>query len=104
MTWLQAARYCNWLHRRVTLPDTINTDTGAYNLKTPLQNMSRENHARYFLPNENEFYKSAYYGKESSSFVYRKFATRTNTIPSQIPSVNKYGDASIQKFNRYKFV
>ncbi len=109
VTWLQAARYCNWLHRRVTLPDTINTDTGAYNLKTPLQNMSRENHARYFLPNENEFYKSAYYGKESSSFVYRKFATRTNTIPSQIPSVNKYGDApfrnltDISLFDRFSF-
>ncbi len=109
VTWLQAARYCNWLHRRVTLPDTINTDTGAYNLKTPLQTMSRDPHASYFLPNENEFYKAAYYGKESSSFVYRKFATRTNTIPSQITSVDKYGDApyrnltDISLFDRFSF-
>jgi hypothetical protein len=109
VTWLQAARYCNWLDRRVVFPDTTNTDTGAYNLRTPLNSMPRSSHARYFLPSESEWYKAAYYGKESSSFVYRKFATRTNTIPSQIPSVNKYGEApfknltDISLFDRFSF-
>ena len=109
VTWLQAARYCNWLHRKVQLPTAISTNTGAYDLRQPLQTMSRSTDARYFLPSENEWYKAAYYGKDQGNNVYTKYATRSNIAPSKIESVDIFGNGpyrnltDLSLFDRFRF-
>ena len=75
VTWMSAIRYCNWLHynsdfihanqsiekfRKQTEGDE---EHGAYNTTTvPLH---RNPKALYWLPNENEWLKAAYYNGES---------------------------------------
>ncbi len=49
-------------------------------------NISRTSSAKYFLPNENEWYKAAYYDGSDSS--YYKYATRSNKKPL-CPYINK---------------
>lgn len=61
--WLDAVRYCNWMHNGCPEgpqgPDT--TEDGAYTIKASGAVGPRRLSARYFLPSENEWYKSAYY-------------------------------------------
>ena len=109
ITWLQAARYSNWLHNRCTSTDTTNTNKGAYDLSNPLQTLTRTDFARYFIPNENEWYKAAYYGKEGGVNVYRKHATRTNVLPSRIAYIDRYSNGpyinltDVSLFDRHSF-
>lgn len=109
ITWIQAARYCNWLHNSHNNTSTLNTNTGAYNLSSPLNNITRSTNAKYFIPSVDEWYKSAYYDKTGGTFVYRKYATRTNSVPLSISEVNKYGDGpyknltDISLFDRFRF-
>lgn len=81
ITWVQAARYCNWLHNRHNNASTTATNAGAYDLSQILQTMTRSSNAKYFIPTENEWYKAAYYDKQDGSFVWRNYATRTDTVP-----------------------
>jgi hypothetical protein len=69
ITWPMAARYCNWLHNRVSNPSSTTTSTGAYNFTDVSYDggvcnnsgLTRSPTAKYFLPNANEWYKAAYY-------------------------------------------
>jgi formylglycine-generating enzyme required for sulfatase activity len=67
VNWLDlynAVRFVNWLHNGQGNGDT---ETGAYTLLggTPVPSngleLARNNGALYFLPNENEWHKAAYY-------------------------------------------
>jgi formylglycine-generating enzyme required for sulfatase activity/tRNA A-37 threonylcarbamoyl transferase component Bud32 len=80
VSWASAARFCNWLHNG---QGNGGTETGAYALNGATdRRMPRERDARFFLPNEDEWYKAAYYdpaGAEGG--VYWRFATRSNEAP-----------------------
>jgi formylglycine-generating enzyme required for sulfatase activity/tRNA A-37 threonylcarbamoyl transferase component Bud32 len=80
VSWTSAARFCNWLHNG---QGDGSTETGAYALNGVTdQRMPREKDARFFLPNEDEWYKAAYYDPAGAAGgTYWKFATRSNEDP-----------------------
>jgi hypothetical protein len=60
VSWLDAARYCNWLHNGAT--DTSDTESGAYTLGAGIVSAVPKNAgAKYWIPTEDEWYKAAYY-------------------------------------------
>jgi len=60
VTWLDAARYSNWLCNGGG--PLSSTETGAYDLIGSNGNPThRRPGAKYWIPNENEWYKAAYY-------------------------------------------
>lgn len=87
VNWYDAIRFANWLHNGQGSGDT---ETGAYTIlggtALPFDGLSivRNPGAKWYLPNEDEWYKAAYYqpadqGGDSDS--YWLFAMRTNTEP-----------------------
>jgi formylglycine-generating enzyme required for sulfatase activity len=90
ISWFEAAAFANWL----------NTSTGhqeAYDLtyssgwsmsvwssaqawQTGGENLYRNKDAYYFLPNENEWYKAAFYNSAGSN--YYDYATASDTLPT----------------------
>jgi hypothetical protein len=61
VSWFDAVRYCNWLHHgQKDAPELL--QTGAYELASAP--VTRSKAAKFFLPSENEWYKSAYYVDE----------------------------------------
>lgn len=89
ITWAMAIKYCNWLHNTKN-SNWNSTLSGAY---TP-ENL-RASTARYFLPNENEWYKAAYYDPHKVAIGiggYWTYSTRSDSPPLAIVS-NSIGDA-----------
>jgi formylglycine-generating enzyme required for sulfatase activity len=93
-----AMRYCNWLHNGMPttqVQDTTTTEDGAYRLLgrntlagiEPAQRESvrRTFGAKYFLPDEDEWYKAAYYDPEPGAgrpnASYWPFADQTTSGP-----------------------
>lgn len=75
-------RFCNWLHNGGT--SRSSTEEGAYNLTTgqaPNAVIPRSGDARYFLLNENEWYKAAYYKHGTGTSGYWLYPTRTDIAP-----------------------
>ena len=110
MEWYQAASFVNWL----------NTSTGhqpAYNLtfteipdlglrfwtmllwssaeawQADGENRFRHKDAFYFLPSEDEWYKSAYHKNDGVTANYWDYATGSNTIPIPVGSGTGAGTA-----------
>lgn len=102
MTWYEVAAFVNFL----------NTSTGhqaAYNLNgsaTALtlwssgdawqldgENLYRHKNAYYFLPSEDEWYKSAYHKNDGATANYWDYATGSNTIPTEVASGTGAGTA-----------
>lgn len=62
VTWMSAVRYCNWLHyKSLNKGDLTEGDAtyGAYDTRSVPTKRNRG--ARYWLPNEDEWLKAAYY-------------------------------------------
>ena len=92
-SWSDAARFTNWLHNGQPTgseaPGT--TETGAYTLNgatsnAALMTVTRNAGARYFIPSENEWYKSAYYKSGGTAAGYWTYATRSDVVPSSLLS------------------
>jgi len=89
-----AARFCNWLHHGQPAgpQDATTTEDGAYTL-TPTavaaNTATRNPGARFWLPNDDEWYKAAYHqpGDAGGDFSdYWLFPTRSNDPPlSEMP-------------------
>lgn len=91
VSWFDAGRFVNWLHngQPTGLQNGSTTENGAYALNgatfsIPGGGVPRNAGAKWFLPNENEWYKAAYHqpaaqGGDPSN--YWDFATRSNTAP-----------------------
>lgn len=85
-TWYDAARFVNWLHNGQGGPGT--TEDGVYKLLggTPIPSnrnlaITRAAGARWFLPNEHEWYKAAYHQPAASGGdvdSYWLYPTRSN--------------------------
>lgn len=83
VSFLDACRFCNWLHNGQGNGDT---ETGAYDLKgydnTDGRPIRRNPNARFFVPNEDEWYKAAYFDKAKPGGPgYWRFPTRSNQKP-----------------------
>lgn len=91
INWASCARYCNWLcnNKPIGTQNNATTEDGAYNMS--LVNPSRNNSAIYFIPNENEWYKAAYYKGGSTNAGYWSYATQSDTVPNCV-QLTSYGD------------
>ncbi len=92
VSWLDAARFCNWLDNGQ--PDTgtetlATTESGAYYLNGDLDLTgttgveTKGAGATWWIPTENEWYKAAYYDPNlnGGSGGYFTYATQSNTAP-----------------------
>ncbi len=64
VNWYDAARFVNWLQNGTPTGVSAGTENGVYNLSLQSTNpaaISRQAGAKFFLPNENEWYKASYY-------------------------------------------
>ncbi len=83
VTWYDAIRFTNWLDNGQGNGDT---ETGAYTIlggtPTPTNGdaITRNPGATIFLPNENEWYKTAFYNPATSSYYI--YPTSSNTPPT----------------------
>jgi len=92
-TWGDAARFSNWLQNGQPNGAEGNgtTETGAYTLngalsQAALMAITRNAGALYFIPSEDEWYKSAYYKGGGTNAGYWTYATQSNTVPSNVLS------------------
>jgi formylglycine-generating enzyme required for sulfatase activity len=99
VSWYDSVRFTNWLNNGQGNGDT---ETGTYTLlggsKTPNNGVAitRNSGATWFLPNENEWYKAAYYqptSKGGDSDNYWLYPTASNDEPT-IAHANDVGDIS----------
>ncbi len=85
VSWLDAARFCNWLQNGQPTgsegPNT--TETGAYTLGANATGLETKNaNAKWWIPSENEWYKAAYYDPtKGGTGGYWSYATRSATVP-----------------------
>ena len=85
VNWLDAARFCNWLHngKPVGAQGPSTTEDGAYTIIAGSVAGGRNQSARYFLPTETEWYKAAYFDPAKGGAPgYWMFPTRSNTAPT----------------------
>ncbi len=86
--WFSSIRFINWLGNG---QGNGATESGSYTLlggsPTPANSSSvtRNAGATIFMPNENEWYKAAYYKAGGTNAGYWAYATRTNTTPVSAP-------------------
>jgi hypothetical protein len=85
-------RYANWMSNG---KESGSTESGAYTLNGQTSGLlpERNPNAGFYVPTENEWYKSAYYDPmlNSGSGGYRSYATASDTAPG-----NSVGSASNQ--------
>ena len=84
VSFYDALRYTNWLHNGMGNGDTEN---GAYTItdeRITNNSITRNTGATWFLPNEDEWYKAAYYDPtlNSNAGGYFDFATRSDVAPT----------------------
>ncbi len=77
-----ALRFANWLHNSqpVGRQDASTTEDGAYDMSLGA-GVVRKPGARVFLPNEDEWYKAAYYKGGGTNAGYWNYPTRSDLPP-----------------------
>ncbi len=108
LTWGAAARFCNWLaNGQPGGPEGPGTtETGSYTLNgattlETLANVCRNPWATYVLPNNDEWYKAAYYKGGSTSAGYWLYPTRSDQIPSNVLSASGTNNANYAIWYHY---
>jgi sulfatase modifying factor 1 len=102
-----AMRFANWLHHGQPSgaqgPST--TEDGAYTLNGALTfdelfAITRNAHARWWLPSEDEWYKAAYHKNDGVTGNYWNFPTATNSTPNNnLPSSDTGNSANYYDTN-----
>ena len=95
VSFLDAMRFANWLHHGGGPGDT---ETGAYLISKDGGLASREADARIWIPNENEWYKAAYYQPQATGGPpgsYWRYPTRSDLAPK----LAKPGDPGLNLAN-----
>ena len=99
LSWFALARYANWMHygkpKAESGPGVTegNAHLGAYDtsrfgefdgVAVVRDGLFRRNPgAKYFIPNDNEWFKAAYFDPELTGFLqYHRYPNRSNTPPS----------------------
>jgi formylglycine-generating enzyme required for sulfatase activity len=89
LRWGSAARFANWLtNGQPTGPQSLSTtEDGSYFLNgaitgADLSLVTRKPDARFVIPTENEWYKSAYHKNDGPSSNYWLLATASDVLPS----------------------
>lgn len=82
--WYDTLRFANWMHNgqptnlQTTYQIEAATEHGAYNM-TQGSSVVRLDSARYWLPDEDEWYKAAYYNPADEEYYY--YPTGTDSAP-----------------------
>ncbi|RLS82553.1 MAG: PEP-CTERM sorting domain-containing protein [Planctomycetota bacterium] len=97
VSWWDSARFSNWMAngQPTGAQSSTTTENGAYNVNgatsgnAPAKNVTNPNTSAaptLFIPNENEWYKAAYFDPtlNSGSGGYYAYATQSNTAPGNI--------------------
>jgi len=84
-----AMRFANWLHNgqpTTGVQNELNTEDGAYDLNGYTGDdgtlIVRKQGARFFLPNDNEWYKAAFHKNDGTTGNYWNYATCSDVAPS----------------------
>lgn len=89
VNWYDAIRFTNWMHNGMPTgaQDNTTTENGAYHLTgiasittDPGESGIRKSGALVWLPNEDEWYKAAYY--DTSTGVYFDYAVGSDDVPT----------------------
>jgi formylglycine-generating enzyme required for sulfatase activity len=110
VSFSNAMRFANWMHNgQPTGPqDASTTEDGAYTLNgaitvADLRTINRNASARWWVPNEDEWYKAAYFDPELG--VYYEFATGTNVPPdNNLPPSDSGNSANYARGEGFGFV
>jgi len=97
VSWFDSARFANWMAngQPTGVQDSTTTENGAYNVNGATSGDAVAKNAvnpntgaapTFFIPNQNEWYKAAYYSPllNSGSGGYYAYATQSNTAPGNI--------------------
>jgi formylglycine-generating enzyme required for sulfatase activity len=100
VSWFDSARFANWMAngQPTGAQTSTTTENGAYNVNgvtsgtAPAKNATNPNTSAaptFFIPNQNEWYKAAYYlpTLNSSSGGYYTYATQSNTAPGNVVGI-----------------
>ena len=88
VTWASTLRFANWMHNGQPIgpQNDTTTEDGAYSLhgtdseSSNLATIQRNPGANWWIPNESEWYKAAYY--DPAEEQYYDYPTGTNAIPN----------------------
>ena len=92
VSWFAAARFANWINNGAT--SSSDTESGAYELNgmsSGNTGITRTPTARWWIPNENEWYKAAYYKGGGTNTGYWLYPTSSDQAPG-----NTLGDLANQ--------
>ncbi|MBX9790552.1 MAG: formylglycine-generating enzyme family protein [Pirellulales bacterium] len=94
VNWLDAARFVNWRHNGQPsgAQDSTTTEDGAYTLigARGLNSITRNPDARWWLPSEDEWYKSAYHKNDGVTGNYWTYPTASDVAPlAEVPPGGK---------------
>lgn len=81
VSWYDALRFANWLHNGQPsgAQDSTTTEDGAYTFAGATSVGARNPAAQVFLPNEDEWYKAAYYDTVATNYFDYPAASDTQT-------------------------
>jgi sulfatase modifying factor 1 len=82
VSFYDALRFTNWMHngQPTGAQNAGTTEDGAYDMSLG-EKVVRKDGARVFLPNEDEWYKAAFYKGGGTKAGYWNFATQSDTLP-----------------------
>ncbi len=91
VSWGDAARFANWLTNGMPtgVQDLTTTEDGSYFLAGATSNaellaVTREADARYVIPSEDEWYKTAYHANDGVTGNYFDYTTATDDVPGYV--------------------
>ena len=100
VSWWDSARFSNWMAngQPTGAQTSTTTENGAYNVNgatsgdAVAKNLTNPNTSAaptFFIPNQNEWYKAAYYSPtlNSGSGGYYAYATQSNTAPGNVVGI-----------------
>lgn len=79
--WYDCLRFANWLHNGQPggLQDGTTTEDGAYDMTG---SQTRKSDALFWLPNDDEWYKAAYYKAGGTNTGYWDYPTQSDIAPT----------------------
>ncbi len=100
VSWFDAARVANWMHNGATVG--ASTETGSYTLNgaTSGSTVARNAGASVFIPNQNEWYKAAFYKASGTNAGYWEYAMSTDSAPALV-SASPTGVGSAGPFGSF---
>jgi len=107
VSWGDVARFINWLHNgQPSGPQNLSTtEDGAYYLngattKEALQLVTRKAGAKFWIPNQDEWYKAAFYDPQKPGGPgYWDYATRSDSVPSNVLTDPDVGNTANYKYS-----